>query len=235
MKSKKSSKQKTPNLTSQSQSEEILEPGTTDVDVGLDISTSCIGLCVLEHKTGKLVSLINYRYTGVAFDDIFDKVEHFSKTWQPDTTWRIKRIFVEDIAKKFSVGVSSANTIVILAKMNAMISYMVYLKTGLKPIYVNVRSARSVLQIKIDTKDKTKTTKQKVFEIVHARNPNFPWVTHLAKAGKEKGKIVFDGCNEDMADAFVTVSGGQHMGLTIESVAAAAKVAQAAKTAKKKK
>jgi hypothetical protein len=202
------------------------EAKLTEVDIGLDISTSCTGLCVLEHKTGKLISLINFKFTGVAFEHIFQKVDFFTRTWNPDPKWNIKRVFVEDIAKKFSVGVSSASTIVILAKMNAMISYVMYLKTGLKPIYVNVRSARSILNIKINTKDKTKTTKQKVFEIVNTRNPSFPWVQHLAKAGKEKGKMVYDGCNEDMADAFVAVSGGQHMGLTEEFVAAAAKIAK---------
>lgn len=195
-----------------------MEPGTTAVDIGLDISTSCIGLCVLEHGTGKLISLVNFKFSGVAFEDILDKVEHFTKTWNPDPLWRIKRIFVEDIAKKFSVGVSSANTIVILAKMNALICYMMYLKTGLKPIYVNVRSVRSTLKIKIDTKDKTKTTKEKIFEIMLARYPSFPWVQHLAKAGKSKGQMVYDSCNGDMADAFVAVLGGQTAGMTLESV-----------------
>lgn len=225
MKSKKSSSKKEKASEIITEEDESLQK----VDIGLDISTSCIGLCVLEHNTGKLVSLINYRYGGVAFDDIFDKVEHFSRTWHPDLKWNVKRVFVEDIAKKFSVGVSSANTIVILAKMNAMISYQMYLKTGLKPIYVNVRSARAILNIKIDTKNKTKTTKEKVFEIVLARNPTFPWVQHLAKAGKGKGTMVYDGCNEDMADAFVAASGGQSLGLTLESVAAAAVLARAKK------
>ncbi len=182
---------------------------TMDVDIGLDISTAVIGLCVLKHKTGELVSLENHKFTSSRFEDIFDKVAWFEKTWKPDPSWNIKNVFVEDIAKKFSVGVSSANTIVILAKMNAIICYLMYVKTGLKAQFVNVRSMRAKLGIKIDTKDKSKSTKEKVFEIVRTLNPEFPWETHLAKAGKSKGKTVYDKCNEDMADSWITCRGGQ--------------------------
>ena len=132
-----------------------------EVDIGLDISTSVMGLCILRHKTGELVSLENFKFTSSSFEDIYDKVVWFEKTWKPDSSWVIKNIYVEDIAKKFSVGVSSANTIVVLAKMNALICYLMYVKTGLKPQFVNVRSMRAKLGIKIDTKDKTKSTKEK--------------------------------------------------------------------------
>ena len=54
MKSKKSSSKKEKASEIITEEDESLQK----VDIGLDISTSCIGLCVLEHNTGKLVSLI---------------------------------------------------------------------------------------------------------------------------------------------------------------------------------
>lgn len=180
-----------------------------NVDVGLDISSSIIGLCVLEHETGKLVEIKDFVLTSTSLEDIFDKVNFFESSWNPDQNWNIKNVFVEDIAKKFSSGASSAHTIVTLAKMNALICRSVLLKTGLKPTYVNVRSMRAKLAIKIDQKDKSKTTKQKVFEKVLEMNPTFPWKKHIAKTGKEKGNEVYDKCNEDMADSWIACRGGQ--------------------------
>lgn len=179
------------------------------VDIGFDISSSIIGICVLEHQTGKMLKLANIVLTSSKLEDLFDKIGAFNKVWQPDPSWDIRNIYIEDIAKKFSSGASSANTIVILAKMNALVCHSIYVKTGLKPTYVNVRSVRAKVGIKVDSKDKTKTTKQKVFEAVKSLNPSFPWETHISKTGKHKGETVYDKCNEDMADSWITCRGGQ--------------------------
>lgn len=125
--------------------------------------------------------------------------------------WDVQRIFVEDVAKKFSPGFSSAQTIVTLAKMNAMACLIAMDEYQVKPIFINVRSARSVLGIKIDTKDKRTSTKDKVFEKVLLLNPTFPWQQHLAKTGKHVGQMVYDTCNQDMGDAWVACRGGQHL------------------------
>lgn len=180
-----------------------------DVDVGFDISTSIIGMCVLDHHTGALLRLTSFVLTSSHFGDIWDKATFVENTLGFDYKWNIKKVFVEDVAKMFSPGFSSAGTIVTLAKMNALICYIAYKKTGVKPTFVNVRSARAKLGIKIDTKDKTKSTKDKVFEQVLALNPTFPWTQHLAKTGKKAGQMVYDTCNQDMGDAWVAVRGGQ--------------------------
>lgn len=180
-----------------------------EVDIGLDISSSIVGVCVLKHSDGSLISLENINLTSSKLEDLFDKTQFFKTKMAIRPEWKIKNIYVEDIAKKFSVGASSANTITTLAKMNVLVCYLYFLQTGLKPIYVNVRSMRARLGIKPDTKDKTKTTKEKVFNIVKERNPSFPWLTHVSKTGKKKGETVYDKCNEDMADAWVVCRGGQ--------------------------
>lgn len=182
-----------------------------EVDIGLDVSTSVIGVCVLNHHTGALIDLFPVKLQKASLEDIWDKALDFrlilGLKHKPE--WVVKRVFVEDVAKVFSPGFSSAGTIVTLAKMNALACLIAMDEFKVKPSFVNVRSARSKLGIKIDTKDKTKNTKEKVFEIVLALNPKFPWIQHVAKTGKHAGNLVYDACNQDMGDAWVTCRGGQ--------------------------
>lgn len=184
-----------------------------EVDIGLDVSTSVVGICVLNHKTGSLIKIMPVKLTSTKFEDIWDKATELEKQFLTnlDPAWEVKRVFVEDAAKKFSPGFSSAQTIVTLAKMNAIACMIAYKNLNIKPTFVNVRSARAMLGIKIDTKDKSKSTKEKVFEKVLALNPGFPWMQHVAKTGKNVGQLVYDTCNEDMGDAWVAVRGGQKM------------------------
>lgn len=208
----------TRNLTSQTKTSEeekdekgLSAKGSTaiEVDIGLDISTAVVGICVLDAKTGKLVLLTHQKLTG--FETEYSKADNFDVTWF-DKSWKVRKVFIEEAAKKFSPGFSSADTIMTLGRFNGILSYKIYQLTGVVPRMVNVRSARSKLSIKIDYKDKTKNTKTKVFEAVMARNPSFLWITHTAKAGKFKGEVVYDKVNEDRADSWVICRGGQLMG-----------------------
>lgn len=184
-----------------------------EIDIGLDISTSVIGICILENKSGKLIQILPIKLTSTKFEDIWDKALEFESKFKSilTPTWDVKRIFVEDIAKKFSSGFSSAGTIVTLAKMNAIVCFIIFKMLNIKPTFINVKTARAQLGIKIDTKDKTKSTKEKVFEKVLDLNPNFPWLKHIAKTGKNAGQMVYDSCCQDMGDAWIVVSGGQKL------------------------
>lgn len=185
----------------------------TEVDIGLDVSTSVIGVCVLDRNTGAMIKLFPVKLTSSKLQDIWDKSLEFEREFKKelDPTWDVKRIFVEDVAKMFSPGFSSAGTIVILAKMNAIACLITFKLLGIKPTFINVRSARAQLSIKIDTKDKSKSTKEKVFEKVLAMNTTFPWMQHIAKTGKSVGQMVYDTCNQDMGDAWVAAKGGQKL------------------------
>jgi hypothetical protein len=184
-----------------------------EVDIGLDVSTSVVGVCILEHTTGKIIDIYPIKMTSSKFADIWDKAAYFKQEFSAKLlpTWDIKRIFVEDVAKMFSPGFSSAGTIIILAKMNAIACLTAFQVTGLKPTFVNVRSARAALGIKINTKDKTKSTKEKVFIEVRKLIPTMTWIQHTAKTGKNAGTLVYDTCNQDMGDAWVAVKGGQKL------------------------
>lgn len=182
----------------------------TQVDIGLDISTSVVGICVVDSKTGAMLYIGHLQLNK--FTNEYDKADNFDGSWiKPE--WSIRKIYIEEAAKKFSPGFSSADTIMTLGRFNGILSYKIYQLTGLKPVMVNVRSARSKLSIKIDHSDKTKNTKQKVLEIVMALNPSFPWISHIAKAGKFKGQTVYDKVNEDRSDAWIICRGGQLLGI----------------------
>ena len=175
------------------------------VDIGLDISTSCTGICVLDSKTGQLVKLTHKKL--VKFEDEYEKADNFLSDWI-DPSWKVRRIYIEEAAKKFTPGFSSADTIMTLGRFNGILSYMVYQLFGVKPIMVNVRSARSKLNIKIDYKDKTSSTKDKVLLHVRTLNPSFPWIIREAKTGQFKGQMIYDKVNEDMADSWIICRGG---------------------------
>lgn len=178
--------------------EVINKPIKEKVIIGLDISTSCIGICVINSETGALIDLFPVKLISTSIEDFWSKIT-FTKNLINEKiadNWDIESISVEESAKRFTPGFSSADTIITLAKFNAIICYLFYEKYNLKPNYINVKSARSKLNIKIDYKDKSKTTKQKVFELVLKQFPTYPWIYN-----KNTGKPTK--INEDLCDSVV--------------------------------
>lgn len=203
-----------------------------DIDVGLDISTSVIGICALEATSGNLIYLGYLKLSS--YIDEYEKADKFENFWHENlmlnlnkkllsdspelglhkfVNTNIAHVYIEEAAKKYASGISSANTLTTLNRFNGIISYKLYKLTGQKPIMINVKSARAKLGIKINYSDKTKNTKQKIFDIVKQLNPEYSWITHVAKSGKNKGKLIYDKVNEDMSDAWVICRGGQLLNL----------------------
>lgn len=177
------------------------------VDLGLDISTSTVGVCLLDRKTGKLLLLTHKKLAK--FDNEYEKADNFDieDLGVSKDKYIVSRIFIEEAAKKFSPGFSSASTIMTLGRFNGIVSYMVYSCFGVKPIMINVRSARARLGIKIDNKDKSKSTKQKILEAVLNMQPANEWWD--IKNFDEHGIPQYSKANEDRADSYVICRGGQ--------------------------
>ena len=132
--------------------------------LALDISSSTIGWSVLERdKTS--IALISYGHIRPPTKEKAEKAGHgysyrlheISKavvelvsSIQPDT------VIVEDYAKKFSSGRSSANTIIVLATVNEVVSLVCFQLLGKEVIRIPVSKLRSVVknQYKVDVKDK---------------------------------------------------------------------------------
>ena len=182
------------------------------VDLGLDASTTTVGVCAIDSESGELVSLTYLDLSSkVKYEDIYEKVKA-TRDYLADliskNNWKLNKVSIEEFAKQFTPGFSSADTLFTLATFNHSICQFVYDTYGLRAKKVNVRTARKELYINVNYKDKSKSTKQKVFAIVRELNPTFPWFTYIAKAGKNKGNEVYGKQNEDMADAWVVAKGG---------------------------
>lgn len=179
------------------------------VELGLDISTAVLGIAVVSlDGSCKLLDHVKFSSKSLTLWDKADEAAiYFERLKQ---TYFVRRIFVEENAMSFTPGFSSAQTLFTLAKFNGIVSYIAKKTFGQAQLHdINVNTARKALSIKIDRKDKSRTTKDKVFDAVRKNYPNLQWLTHVAKTGKSKGAVVFDKENYDRCDAWVICKGGQ--------------------------
>jgi hypothetical protein len=190
------------------------------VDVGLDISTSVIGVCFMNHETSEIISLFHISLPTDEFDSMWKKVDYAmeqlaskirflqcaSNAGPPPCVFQ--RVFVEANAKAYKTGFTSADTLFALAKMNGIISYECHKQFKLPIIDVNVTSARKMIGYK-DKKAIKKPVKEKVREFVLQCYPKIQIETRVVSKGKDKGKVVPAEGVADEIDAFVICRGGQ--------------------------
>ena len=174
--------------------------------LGLDISTSCTGLCVLD-GLGNLALLdsVSFKSKNIfeKSKEIRHKLEDIKKSYQ------ISSIYVEENLQAFRPGLSSAKTLIVLARFNGIVSQISYDIFEVLPEYINVNSARKSLGIKIISQKKCgKPTKEQVFEWVDCRVPNYSWPTKKLKRGPRSGLTILDPSSYDMADAYVIAAAG---------------------------
>lgn len=140
------------------------------------------------------------------FPHFWSKVAHMEQLFdlEHQDSWDVCCVAIEESAKRFAPGFSSAGTIITLAKFNGIMCYLMYKKYGIVPTEINVRTGRAKLGLKINTKDKSKTTKQKVLDFVQTVEPAFPLVYRTVKEKQVPVKI-----NEDRADSWITAKAAQ--------------------------
>jgi len=168
--------------------------------LGLDISTSTVGFCVLRGDDIEDIGAIELS----KLKSIFEKAQEFRKRIKEiKKTHKIKGIFIEENLQAFRPGLSSAKTIVTLARFNGMCSLIVSDIFEMDPVFVNVNSARKLVGFK---KQKNgKNTKDQVFDFVKNIEKNVYWPTKVMTRGPRKGTEVFENFCYDMADAYVIV------------------------------
>lgn len=170
---------------------------TSSVVIGLDISTSCTGICCLDAQGNIVyvepVVLTKHKTFSEKCNFVKDRLKEVR------SKFNVKGVFIEQNLSSFRRGLSSAHTINTLARFNGACSYIAHEVFLLDPVSLNVTNARNHLKIKIDHKDKTKSTKEKVFEWVQSRT-SVEWP--LKKTGEVK-EIAYD-----MADAYVVALAG---------------------------
>ncbi len=172
--------------------------------IGLDISTAVVGIAVLNDNS----EVVDLTYCDLrAKKDFWKKIDAVDQRLNDlSNEYDITKIYVEENLQRFRPGLSSAKTIVTLAKMNGIVSASARRIFNALPTDINVNSARKVLGISINRKSKV-STKQQVFDQISERI-KFDWPIKILKSGPRKGKKVVDTVSYDMADALVICQAG---------------------------
>ena len=181
--------------------------------LGLDVSTSCTGWCIIHYNEN--IHQITTCYSGYiklnSIDKTYDKaleVKNILTDLAKNHNANITDIIIEENLESFKTGLSSAHTLVTLARFNGIVSYISEDIFKLSPRFINVNEARKSLGLKIITQKKGgKPTKEQVFDWVNKdishKNLSIKWPVEQPTRGKNKGETIISKCAYDMADAYV--------------------------------
>lgn len=167
--------------------------------LGLDVSTSKTGWCILDDNGGLL------RMGCIKSDadtDLFEKAERLVNELR-DALAGVDssvEIVIEEPLLRFAKGMSSASTLLTLNRYNGMVTHACWKTLGVKPTHLNVIFARRRLGIK---KEKGANVKEVVMDWVSKDVPQYEWPTKAVTRGKKKGQVVFQESCFDVADAYV--------------------------------
>jgi len=143
--------------------------------LGLDISTSIIGVCVLKDDKIVHTDYIDMRKIGSFFEKA-QKVESVLKEIRKE--YDIEHVFIEQALMFFRRGGSTAKTMSVLQRFNGIVSWQSYQIFEMEPNYVTPISARSKCGIKVARGKKAKEVvmehfiKSQEFEIIYTRHGN---------------------------------------------------------------
>ena len=171
--------------------------------LGLDVSTSTVGWCILENSDGSFVSA---GAIELKKKSIFEKSEIVrNELRELSNTHSITRVAIEENLQAFRPGFSSAKTIVTLARFNGIVTLLAFEETNVQPDFMNVNAARKAVGLKIDRKSDA-STKEQVFSFVKSEIPDYDWPTRTMKSGPRKGLVLFADSCYDISDAYVVAS-----------------------------
>jgi Holliday junction resolvasome RuvABC endonuclease subunit len=179
------------------------------ITLGLDISTSCTGWCILSHDKDTKIHEMGYIDLS-KFNTLYQKAKVVKdKIGKLHILHDINSVFIEENLQSFRSGFSSAQTLSKLAKFNGIVSYIAFEQFGIEPVFLNVNSARKNVGLKIIRASQGgAATKEQVFEWVRKDFPDFKWPKKVLKSGPRKGVEIFDPRCYDMADAYVIAMAG---------------------------
>tara|TARA_R110002153_G_scaffold16136_14_gene57153 strand:- start:1362 stop:1901 length:540 start_codon:yes stop_codon:yes gene_type:complete len=167
--------------------------------LALDISTSCTGYCIFNED--ELVA-IDYISLG-KYKDMYEKANRVKSVIQElKQSHNITSIAVEENLQSFRPGLSSAKTLLTLAQFNGIVRLICYNEFDIKPLSINVNSARKSVGLKVIRKSVV-TTKDQVANWVLQTDKAVSFETREVTRGKKKGQTVFLNEVYDMADAYV--------------------------------
>ena len=174
----------------------------SELVLGLDISTSYVGWCLLFDDDNVLVDV------GVIdlkkIKNIFDKATAVRKTFAGlADEYSIDRVGIEENLQAFRPGFSSAKTLITLARFNGVVSMLAYDNFNKIPEFINVNHARKLVGCKITRKSDVSTKDQVLIWAKGYMTPHDGWPMREIKSGKRKGLVIPHESSYDIADAFV--------------------------------
>ena len=164
--------------------------------LGLDISSSRIGYCLINEKEElllvdeiKLKSSQSLEERADIFKDTMKIIKEHSE---------VEYVFIEQPFIAFSGGKTTAATMAKLQRFNGMCSYVVHDLFGHTPTLIQANKARGLVGLKIKRGSKTKL---KVIEWVSEKYPKAFIVEYTRHGNPKPG-------TDDKADAIVIANAG---------------------------
>lgn len=177
--------------------------------IGLDISTSCTGWCILNSEG----DFVDMGYIPLSkYKTMYEKAKKVADTLSLiHISHDIEKVFIEENLQAFRPGLSSAKTLLTLARFNGIVSYLSQQEFYHTPEHINVNVARKTVGLKIVSKKKGgKPTKEQVLEWVNSKL-DYKWPTKILKSGPRKNQEVLEPYCFDMADAYIISLAGSKM------------------------
>lgn len=170
--------------------------GEQKIILGLDISTSVIGVCIYADK------LVKYDYLKFKpKQSKFEKWNIAKKYFQNiKFEYHIDEIFIEEALLMFQKGRSRPKVLASLRGMNDVISYICSEIYEMEPKYISVNKARKLNKIVAVGEQ---TGKEAAFEFVKQNEPDF--VVELNRNGNIKKEML------DCSDSIVIARAGKIM------------------------
>jgi len=180
--------------------------------MGLDVSTSVVGVVVLDACDGfdPTKHIVHYEAVDLGkcktFWEKCDLLHQRLLVLRLGPVQSLSALYVEEPMKRFAEGFSSAETVSILQRFNGIACYIAREDWKVDPTYVNVSSARKAAGVRVTTKAKAggKNAKMQTFEhmmsydLVHMQGK---WPTK--RNSTEPKPFVYD-----IVDAYVVARGG---------------------------
>jgi hypothetical protein len=172
--------------------------------LGLDISTSIIGITVLD-KDGKIINTDaldlrnknHYPDIYSKYQKVFETIRHLRhESWYEGAS-KFSHVFIEQSLQMFRSGFSSAKTLSTLSSFNGVVTYLCFRELGIKPEHLAASSARKSCGIAIKKGTKAK---EQVVKFLLDNEPKF--TVEYTKSGNLKPKYY------DIADSIVIAKAG---------------------------
>ena len=163
--------------------------------LGLDVSTSKIGYCILDYDQ-KLIVHDVMKFKPLQLEDRAEIFYQFLRDIKKE--YKIKDIFVEQPFSMFGGGRTTAMTMSKLQRFNGMCSFAIRRVFSKNPTLIAANKARGLVGLKIKRGD---DTKKKIIEWVEKKYPK-DFIVELTSYGNPRPGT------DDKADAIVIALAG---------------------------